>query len=123
MSLADWYVVAVLLGAGAGIAGFWAVALATRRVDALGEFGATRAGHIAAEYATAALCLTGGIARILDEHGAIANTFAPLGIGALIYAVLQSPGYYRARTPAVVPVLALTGLATIPAIVVLAAGR
>jgi len=123
VSIADWYVVILLLGCGGGIAAFWVFALASRRVDALGDFGATKDGHIAAELLTAVLLLAGGAARIVSEHGSVASTLAPLGIGALLYAVFQSPGYYRRTQPAVRWILVATGLAMVPAIAVLITGH
>jgi hypothetical protein len=123
VSIADWYVVVLLFGAGGGIALFWIVALAARKVDAIGDFGATRNGHIAAELVTAALCLAGAVLRLGDEHAVATTASSAAGLGAVVYAALQSPGYYRAKAPHVVPILAVTALATIPAFVILAAGR
>lgn len=119
MSLADLYVTVLVLGAGVGVAGFWTFALATDRVDALGDFGSSRTNHIVAEYATAAVALAAGIARLADDGTTAATVLTAVALGMIAYAVLQSTGYYRQKQPMLVWVLTGTGIAVIPAVVIL----
>jgi hypothetical protein len=70
--------------------------------------------HLTAELATAALLATGGI--VLGRGGE--RWLALVGLGMLLYTVIQSPGYFLARHElAPVVMFAVLALLTIAAIV------
>jgi hypothetical protein len=107
-----WYAIAV----GLLMAGWWTVDL---RAGALERPDRTRAElglHLLAEFATAAALVAGG--ALLLTTGTAGLTL--VGLGMLLYTVIQSPGYFLARgerEPAVL--FALLVVATLAALVVL----
>lgn len=74
--------------------------------------------HLTAEFMTALILAIGGI--VLAQGGS--RSLALVGLGMLLYTVIQSPGYFleRREMPPVVMFAVLTGL-TIAAIVATAA--
>ncbi|MBN2113791.1 MAG: hypothetical protein JW785_06665 [Acidimicrobiia bacterium] len=91
------YIAVVSLLTGAGMGGFWTVALAARRVP---EVSAGRIDiwfHIAAEYATAVALLAGGAAILADHTAAWSAVLSSFGLGLLVYSLAASPGYYAEK--------------------------
>jgi hypothetical protein len=88
-AVVGWYAIAV----GVLMAGWWAVAL---RGGALHRPDRSRAElglHLVAEFLSAALLVIGG--GLLLVTGGVG--VALVGLGMLLYTVLQSPGYFLGR--------------------------
>lgn len=88
-ALAAGYAITV----GALMATWWLIEL---RGGALQRGDRTRAEmgfHLAAEFATAAALIAGGIVLLTHQQEALAL----VGLGMLLYTVVQSPGYFVAR--------------------------
>jgi hypothetical protein len=112
------YVAVVSLFIGAGMAGFWSVAVLTRKVP---EIQARRIDiwfHIGAEYATALALLAGGVAIVVDHRAAWSVVLSSFALGLLVYTLIASPGYYAEKRDRVGLVMfAAFWVLTIPAVV------
>lgn len=118
MSAADWYIALFSFGSGAGIIGFWA------GVSARGRFTEVAAGredigfHVAAELVTGAALVAGAIAILVEPEGRMAVVLSSLGLGLLLYSLIQSPGHYvAAKDRRMVRTFIASGILAIPAIV------
>ncbi len=109
-----WYVVAFSLATGVMIPAFWILLLITRQIRELRKGRRDIWFHIVAEIATGALLVAG------DSGASFA--LSAMGLGALVYTLIQSPGYYvdRREWP-MVGLFAVTWLASVPAIALLLA--
>jgi hypothetical protein len=87
------YLVVLMLGSGAGILGFWAFMVGTRKVPEIREGKPAIWFHIGAEVLLAVLLIAGAIA-LLVEAGTAQLALAGMGLGALLYTAINSPGYY-----------------------------
>ena len=97
---------------------WWAVELRHGALSRPDRRRAEIALHLAAEGVTAALLLVGGILLLADGVTAVAL----VGLGALLYTVIASPGYFVARRePAPVVMFAALGALTVLAAVALVA--
>lgn len=111
MTVVAWYAIAV----GVLMLGWWAVDV---RGGALGRPDRRPAEirlHLAAEVVTAVVLVVGGACVLLDGPASLLL----VGLGMLLYTVIQSPGYFLARREAVpVVMFAALAVATVAAIVV-----
>ena len=95
MSVSDWYIALFSFGSGAGIIGFWTVAILGRnRIDEIAGGRGDIWFHAVAELATGAVLVAGAIAIGLDADTRTAFLLSTLGLGMLIYSLIQSPGHY-----------------------------
>lgn len=78
---------------GAAMAAVWLVLLTAGEVREIAEPGVEIWFHLAAELATAGLLVGGGLAWWRRDTSA-RRTLTAVGFGALLYAVIQAPGYY-----------------------------
>jgi hypothetical protein len=86
-----WYSILV----GLSIIATWTLFYASGRVPGMEDQPVQTAWHIAAEFAAAAALLAGGIGLLRKRPwGAHAHFLA---LGMLLYAIINSPGYYHAR--------------------------
>jgi hypothetical protein len=107
-----WYAVAV----GLLMLGWWTVDLRQGALERPDRSRMELGLHLVAEVATALTLVVGGVLLLID----LAAGVALVGLGMLLYTVIQSPGYFLARgerAPAVL-FLVLAGL-TLAAIVAL----
>lgn len=118
MSVSEWYVALFSLGAGAGIMAYWVIALVfgslpVPRLDLPGAL-----AHVAAEMVTGALLVGGGLVALTSDAGWVEPTLG-VGLGAMVYALIQSPGFYPDdRAPRLA--LHAAWLGVLPALVLLA---
>jgi hypothetical protein len=103
---------------GVGMAAFWAMLLLTRSVPEV-EMGDKEIWfHIAAEYLTAAALAAAGVATIVAPEARWSAVVSAAAFGALVYTLIQSPGYYvERRNPPMVAMFAGFWAITLPAIV------
>jgi len=87
----DWIVALYCFGSAAGVIGFWIARLSAKRV-AIGD--AVMRHHVAAEFVTGAALLTAGIATVVRARNPISVCLVGLGLGALLYAGIQSQPFY-----------------------------
>jgi hypothetical protein len=87
-----WYLLAV----GSGIAVLWTVLLVTRQVPEVQDGDMAIRFHLAAEAVLASSLIGAGVA-LLAGGGVQARVLAGVGLGALVYSALNSPGYYAAQ--------------------------
>jgi hypothetical protein len=112
VTVVAWYAVAV----GVAIIGWWAVEVrggVLRRPDrSPGEIGL----HVLAEVLAAVGLVVGGVLVLADRTASVLL----VGLGMLLYTVIQSPGYFVARRQwAMVVIFAVLTATTVAAIVVL----
>ncbi|MFH1329260.1 MAG: hypothetical protein ABIJ48_01170 [Actinomycetota bacterium] len=91
------YVTVVSLFIGAGMAGFWSLAVVARKVPEIQAGRVDIRFHVAAEYATALALLAGGAAVLADHHAAWSVGLSSLALGLLVYTRIASPGYYAEK--------------------------
>lgn len=97
---------------------WWAVELRAGALDRPDRRRAEIALHLAAEAVTAALLVAGGILVLAGGRTGVAL----VGLGALLYTVVASPGYFVARRePAPVVMFAVLSVLTVLAAVALVA--
>jgi hypothetical protein len=84
-----WYAIAV----GLLMAGWWTVDLRGGALDRPDRSRIELGLHLAAEFATAAALVAGGILLLTGAGSGLAL----VGLGMLLYTVIQSPGYFLAR--------------------------
>jgi hypothetical protein len=117
-----WYVAVFSLATGVMIPAFWAMLLLTGRIGELREGRRDIWLHIAAEIATGALLVAGAAALIADGQSRVSFALSGAGLGALVYTLIQSPGYYVDRRDwPMVGLFAVTWIACLPAIALLLA--
>jgi hypothetical protein len=109
-----WYCIAV----GVVMIGWWGLDIrggALRRPDrAPAEIGL----HLVAEMLTAVVLIAGGVTLLTADS----VTAALIGLGMLLYTVIQSPGYFLARhEPGPVVMFAVLAALTVAAIGIVAA--
>jgi len=118
MSGADWYIALFSLGSGLGIIVFWIAAFVRGRFDEVAGGREDIAFHTVAELVTGAILAAGAVAILLDADGRAAELLSTLGLGLLLYSLLQSPGHYVARQDRrMVRTFAVTWVFAIPAVV------
>jgi hypothetical protein len=83
-------VFAILVGL--GMIGLWVMLLVAGQVPELANEPARISLHLAAEFSTALVLLVSGY--LLLARRAIAERFFLVGLGMLLYTVIQSSGYY-----------------------------
>ncbi len=89
MRFVGWFEIVI----GISVASLWITLLATHRVP---EVAAGRLDiwfHIGAEILTSALLIAAGV-TVLTVPGHAAAVVAAIGLGALAYTTINSPGYY-----------------------------
>ena len=89
LTFVGWFEIVI----GVGVAGLWATLLATHQVPEVAEGRRDIWFHIGAEILTAALLIAAGIA-VLTLGSQAAAVVAAIGLGALAYTTINSPGYY-----------------------------
>jgi hypothetical protein len=119
MSAADWYIALFSFGSGAGIIGFWTTAiLGRRRIDEIAGGRRDIWFHAAAELVTGVALVAGAIAIGVDADGRPAILISTLGLGMLVYSLIQSPGHYVVtKDRRMVKTFVATWLFTVPALV------
>jgi len=98
MSIEAWYVTLFALGSGIAIQAYWLTALVfgalpIPRMDLPGA-----RAHVVAEMITGDALIAAGLARLATD----ADWVLPLtgiALGALVYALIQSPGFYPHQRP------------------------
>lgn len=119
MSAPLWYLAIFCIGAGASIPLFWAASGARRRVARLGEGRDDFGFHVAAEVATGLALLASGIAMAVRGDEGWVRPASAIGLGMLLYSLVESPGHYLARGErTLAAALAGTWLAAVPAVVI-----
>jgi hypothetical protein len=108
-TVVGWYAIAV----GVLMAGWWAVDLRGGALDRPDRSRAELGLHLTAEFLTGAALLVGGVLLLVTDTTGVVL----VGLGMLLYTVIQSPGYFlarREREPAVMfAVLVVTTLVAI----------
>lgn len=123
MTAKDWYLALFSLGAGASIPVFWAVAVSAGRYRSLRGDRRDFRFHIGAELLTGALLVTGGAGILGAGDAAWVRPTLALGLGALVYSLIESPGHYLAvGRRRIVAALAGTWVLAVPALVLVIAG-
>ena len=118
MCFSDWYLKIVPILIGVGMLGFWAVAVATRRVPEIEAGGIEIWFHIVAEVITGVVLIAGGVAVLSDGDALFAIVLSSLSLGMLTYTLIVSPGYYvERRNRPLILVFAGFWVVTIPAII------
>ncbi len=118
MSAADWYIALFTFGSGAGIIGFWVATFARRRFDEVAAGREDIRFHVIAELVTGAILVAGAIAILADAESRTALLLSTLGLGLLVYSLIQSPGHYMAtKNRRMVATFVATWLFALPAIV------
>ena len=118
MCLSDWYLAIVPILIGAGMLGFWAVAVATRRVPEIEAGGIEIWFHSVAEVITGVVLIAGGVAVLSDGDAPFAIVLSSLSLGMLTYTLIVSPGYYvECGNRPLILVFAGFWVVTIPAII------
>lgn len=118
MTAGEWYVAIISIAVGAGVLGFWTVALLGRSVPEITSGGTEIWFHITAEVATGLILLAGGVGIFIDATAMWSVVLSTLGLGMLAYTLIVSPGYYVERHN--IPAVAMFGglwLLALPAIV------
>ena len=80
---------------GAGMIGQWLVFLATGQVPELVTEPLRIRFHLAAEFATAAALIVGGLALLTGQPWG--RWFYALAVGMLLYTAIVSPGYFAQK--------------------------
>lgn len=88
-SVAAWYAI----GVGVLMAVWWTLDLRGGALDRPDRARVELVLHLVAEFATAALLLVGGVVAL--RAGSPSSLL--VGLGMLLYTVVQSPGYFLAR--------------------------
>jgi hypothetical protein len=113
---AQWYVAAVAATCGIAMVAMWATSLLRDQVP---EVHAGRAiwFHVTAELATAAALVACAVGLVASDASFPWRAACAAALGALLYTVTQSPGYFvdRREWP-MVAVFALLALLTLPAL-------
>ena len=118
MSGGLWYSAIASIVIGAGIAGLWVMLLVSRSVPEVEEGSTEIWFHIAAEMLTAAALVVAGVVTIAEPEARWAGLVSAAAFSALVYTLVQSPGYYvERRDRAMVAMFGGFWLVTIPAIV------
>jgi hypothetical protein len=118
MSAADWYIALFSLGSGVGILGFWGAVVARGRGREVAAGRREIAFHVAAELVTGAVLIAGGVAILADAKSRESVVMSTLGLGLLLYSLIQSPGHYIVeKDRRMVATFAATWVFAIPAIV------
>ena len=99
---------------GIGIVATWAAYFATGKVMGIEPSGAGISFHIAAEFATAAALIIAGAGMLAAKRWG--RQFFFTGMGMLLYAVINSPGYYTDGGNLMLYVFGGTGIAAIAAL-------
>ncbi len=92
-----WYVVGYSVAVGVSLLAYWPLMIAAKQVPEIREGKREIWFHVAAEVATG-LTLIGGAVATLVNHGASrSRVLSALGLGMVVYTLIQSPGYYVVR--------------------------
>ena len=91
VSFSDWYLAIVPILVGAGMLGFWAVAVATRRIPEIEAGGFEIWFHIVAEVVTSIVLIAGDVAVLSDGDTLFAIVLSSLGLGMLTYSSSCGP--------------------------------
>ncbi|MFY9587192.1 MAG: hypothetical protein WAT66_07035 [Actinomycetota bacterium] len=118
MSAADWYIALFSFGSGVGIIAFWLVTFVRGKLD---EIAAGRGDiwfHVVAELVTGAVLVAGAVAIVVAPDGRVALALSSLGLGLLVYSLIQSPGHYVVtKDRRMVATFIASGIFVIPAVV------
>ncbi len=119
MGLGDWYLTVFSVGVGVSMPAFWAIAAARGTLAHYGQGRDDLAWHVVAEVVTGTVLLAAGLGMALgDPDDRWVATLSALGLGLLVYSLIQSPGHYAARGDRrMLATFALTWAATVPALV------
>ncbi len=120
MTVSQFYVVALCLGSGVTIAGFWIFLIATERLGAMIPDRRVAAYHVFAEMISAAFLIVAAITRIAAGDGTRARILEGIALGTLVYALTGSPGLYSDKRMNAVFALGLAF--AIPAVVLVFVG-
>jgi hypothetical protein len=99
--LMSWAIPLVMIIIGLGMAGIWAVDIASGKFSGQGHFFRWREGenllwpHILAEYLVAVGLISGGFGLILLKQWALPLSF--ISLGGLIYSAINSSGWVLAK--------------------------
>jgi hypothetical protein len=99
--LMSWAIPLVMIIIGLGMAGIWAVDIASGKFSGQGHFFCWREGenllwpHILAEYLVAVGLISGGFGLILLKQWALPLSF--ISLGGLIYSAINSSGWVLAK--------------------------
>ncbi|HEX9236865.1 MAG TPA: hypothetical protein VF972_11365 [Actinomycetota bacterium] len=118
MSAADWYLGLYSVGVGISVVGFWGWVIATGRLASLGAGRDDFGWHAAAEITAGGLLLAAGIGLFAARHAAWPGVLEAVGLGALVYALVESAGHYLARGNRLMAATVVVGwVFTIPALI------
>lgn len=118
MRATDTFLAVVTIGTGVMLILFWSIVVASGRLGRLAGARRDFGWHLAAEYVTGALLIAGGIGIATEASWGTAA--AGIGLGALVYAIVESPGHYL--TTGLRPIAVLLGgtwVVVVPAAVLL----
>jgi hypothetical protein len=90
-----WYPIILSLVIGLAMLGVWAMLLARGEVAGLSDGSRAIRFHLAAEGLTAVLLIGAAVALMVGVSWA--GPVAAVGLGAALYATINSPGYYADR--------------------------
>lgn len=118
MSVGHWYLAIASLAIGAGMVGYWAIALGIGRVPEVAQGSREIWWHISAELASGGLLIIGGIGILADPTAGWVTSVSYFGLGTLLYALVGAPGRYLEKGDRVtLLLLAGTWAVAIPAFV------
>jgi hypothetical protein len=119
MSVALWYSVSVSLLCAFGMIALWATLVTRRLVPEFEQGRRDIVFHIVAEVGTAALLVAGAAATIVEDGAIWARLLSAFAFGALVYTLVNSPGYYADRgNRSMLALFAVLGLLAVPAAVI-----
>ena len=118
MSAADWYIALFSLGSGVGIIAFWLATFVRGKLDEVAGGRGDIWFHVVAELVTGAILVAGAVAIVADAGSRAAVLLSTLGLGLLVYSLIQSPGHYVViKDRRMVVTFAASGLFAVPAVI------
>ena len=89
-----WFATIAGLVLGGGILGIWGLLLVSRQVPEIQNQDRAIYFHIAAEILTGFIVITGAVAAIATAASSWSVGLLAIGLGAVLYSTINSPGYY-----------------------------
>ena len=118
MSAAEFILIWYCLGAGVSVAGFWTWVALTGRVGPMGRGRDDFAWHVAAEIVAGGILVAAGLGLVVARDARWPVLLSAVGMGALIYALVESAGHYLASGQRLMAgVIAVGWVFTLPALV------
>ena len=118
MSAAEFILIWYCLGAGVSVAGFWTWVALTGRVERMGRGRDDFRWHVAAEIVAGGLLIVAGFGLVLAKDARWPVLLSAVGMGALVYALVESAGHYLASGQRLMAAVIAAGwVFTLPALI------